>query len=67
MITITMGELFEGNDQLLMTLVGFLNIPDVEVRSELIKAFCNHDQMKPVLEKHNILPDFFYYYLITNQ
>ncbi len=64
MITISISEIFKDDEKLLNTLLGFINIPIPEVRNDLVKAFCNHPQMKSLLDKHNLLPDYFYVMLM---
>ncbi len=63
-MSVTISEIFKDDEKLLNTLLGFINIPVPEVRNGLVKAFCNHPQMKPLLDKHNLLPDFFYHMLM---
>ena len=65
MSSVSIATIFEGEDILLQNLVNFLNIPIPEVRDGLVKAFCNHPQMKPLLDKHDLLPDYFYYMLMA--
>ena len=62
MKTISVGKLFEGKPDLLKTLHTILNMP-LEVKNVILKDFCNHPQMKPILKKHGLLPMYLYYVL----
>ena len=64
MRTISIQNLFKDEPKLVDVLLGFVNIPDIEIRNKLVKSFCHHKQVKPILEQNGLLPDFFYYYLI---
>ena len=65
-MNITLETLFESKPELLNTLHKFINIPIVELRNNLIKSFFNHEQVKPILEQHNLLPDYVYHIVLLN-
>lgn len=61
----TLLEIFEGEEKLLETLHRFCNIPDVEVRNDLILAFCEHEQTQHIWKRNKLKPKYFYYMLIN--
>ncbi len=50
---------------ILKSLHQIMNIPIKEVRNSVLLGFCNHEQLEPILKKHNIKPMFLYYILIN--
>ena len=66
MKTISLNKIFKDDEPLFNSLHQIMNIPYKEVRNPLLKVFCQHEQMKPLLDKHGILPLFLYYFLITH-
>ena len=65
MNSINIKTLFQGQEKLIDTLYQFCNIPHIPLRNDLLKNFCHHDQVKPILERNGLLPDYFYFVIIS--